>query len=117
MNFVSLLKEHDISFVVDIRRFPKSSAFEYNRENLVAKLPEFGIRYVFMGDMLGGLRRGGYRKHMQSDIYKDGINRLIALAKEGNVVLMCKERSDSGCHRRYIVETLKSLNIGANALR
>ena len=110
-NLISLLNEHSIASLVDIRRFPKSSAVEYNRENLEAKLPEFGISYIFMGDTLGGLRSGGYRKHMESDSYKDGINKLLALAQRGNVVLMCKERSDAGCHRRYILETLASFGI------
>ncbi len=109
-NFIPLLKQNNIKYVVDVRRFPKSSSSEYNRENLEISLPEFGINYVFMGEALGGLRRGGYPRHMQTDLYKDGINRLLDLAEEGNVVLMCKERSDSGCHRRYIVETLKNLN-------
>jgi len=60
---VSLLKEQHIAFIVDVRRFPRSTVLEYNRENLEVKLPQFGISYIFMGDILGGFRRGGYRKH------------------------------------------------------
>lgn len=111
VNFVFLLRDHNIAFLADIRRFPKSTVPEYNKESLEAKLAEFGINYISMGDTLGGFRRGGYRKHMESELYNHGINKLLELAKEGNVALMCKERSDAGCHRRYIVETLASKGI------
>lgn len=108
---VSLLQEHGITFVADVRRFPRSTVTEYNKENLEAKLPQFGISYISMSDTLGGFRPGGYRKYMESDSYRRGINKLLELADQGNVVLMCKERSDAGCHRRYIVETLANKGI------
>jgi len=110
-DFISLLDKHHISMVIDVRRFPKSSSSEYNRENLESRLLEFSIDYISMGETLGGLRSGGYPKHMETDSYQAGINQLLELAKGRNIVLMCKERSDSGCHRRYIVETLKGLGV------
>ena len=110
-DFISLLNQHHINIVIDVRRFPKSSSSEYNRENLESRLPEFSVDYISMGETLGGLRSGGYPKHMETNSYQTGINRLLDMAEGRNVVLMCKERSDSGCHRRYIVETLKSLGI------
>jgi len=45
------LKEQHIAFIVDVRRFPRSTVPEYNRENLETKLPQFGISYIFMGDI------------------------------------------------------------------
>jgi len=105
-DFVALLQQHSISLVVDVRHFPRSKAPEYNKESLEAKLPEFGISYIWMGDTLGGFRKGGYPKYIESDDYRDGISKLLELAERGNLVLMCKERTDAGCHRRYIVETL-----------
>jgi uncharacterized protein (DUF488 family) len=109
--FISLLQRHNIVVVVDVRRFPKSKVPEYSKESLEAKLAQFGISYIWMGDTLGGFRRGGYPKHMQSDNYKDGIDKLLQLAEQGNLVIMCKERQESGCHRRYIVETLVTKGI------
>jgi uncharacterized protein (DUF488 family) len=116
-DFVALLQQHGISSVVDVRRFPRSKAPEYNKESLEAKLPQLGIGYIWMGDNLGGLRRGGYPKYMESDDYQDGMNKLLELAEQGSLVLMCKERSDAGCHRRYIVETLAGKGIVSIALR
>lgn len=64
-----------------------------------------------MGDTLGGLRREGYEKYTETETYKEGIRNLLELAKEGDTVILCKERSDKGCHRRYIVKTLTDLNV------
>jgi uncharacterized protein (DUF488 family) len=69
-----------------------------------------------MGDALGGLRRGGYPKYMESDDYQAGITKLAELAEQGNIVLMCKERSDLDCHRRYMVATLTAKGIKSTPL-
>jgi uncharacterized protein (DUF488 family) len=106
-----LLQQHNITLVVDIRCSPKSTVPEYNKESLEAKLPQSGIGYIPMGDALSRFRKGGYPKHMETELYNYGIDRLLELAKGGNAVLMCKERSDTGCHRRYIVETLANKGI------
>ena len=110
-DFVSLLQQHNIALVVDVRRFPRSTAPEYDKESLETGLPRFGISYLLMSDALGGFRKGGYSKHMESELYNRGISALFELAKEQNIVLMCKERSDAVCHRRYIVETLANKRI------
>jgi uncharacterized protein (DUF488 family) len=110
-DFVVLLRQHGISLVVDIRRFPRSKMTEYDRESLEAKLPQVGIAYIWMGKALGGLRRGGYPKYTESDDYQAGIARLLELAERGNIGLMCKERNDAARHRRYIVETLATKGI------
>lgn len=116
-DFVALLQQHGLSFVVDVRRFPRSKAPEFEKESLEAKLPQFGISYIWMGDTLGGFRRGGYPKYMESDDYRDGISKLLELAEQGNLVLMCRERTDAGCHRRYIVETLANKGIKTTPLK
>jgi len=108
--FISLLKKHGINIVVDVRRFPRSMYPEYIKENLEKELPKFGIKYVFMGDTLGGFRRG-YEKHMETEAYREGIKNLLKLTKQGKVVIMCLERSPKGCHRRYISQTLKDLDV------
>jgi len=115
-DFVALLQQHGISLIVDIRRFPRSKMPEYSKESLEAKLPQFGISYIWMGQTLGGLRRGGYPKYMETDAYQAGITKLVELAEQGNIVLMCKERTDAGCHRRHIMETLADKGIKTNPL-
>jgi uncharacterized protein (DUF488 family) len=64
-----------------------------------------------VGETLGGFRGGGYPKYMESDDYQAGITKLLELAEQGNIVLMCKERSDLGCHRRCIIEKLVNKDV------
>jgi uncharacterized protein (DUF488 family) len=116
-DFVAHLQQHGIALVVDVRRFPRSKAPEYKKESLEAKLPPFGISYIWMGDTLGGFRRGGYPKYMETDDYRDGISKLLELAEQGTLVLMCKERTDAGCHRRYIAETLAGKGLKTTPLK
>jgi uncharacterized protein (DUF488 family) len=116
-DFVALLQQHGIALVVDVRRFPRSKVPEYGKESLEAKLAQFGISYIWMGDTLGGFRKGGYPKYMESDDYQDGISKLLELAEQGNLVLMCKERSDAACHRRYIIGTLAGKGIVSITLK
>jgi len=116
-DFVALLQQNGISSVVDVRRFPRSKAPGYEKASLEAKLPQFGISYIWMGDTLGGFRRGGYPKYMESDDYRDGISKLLELSEKRNLVIMCKERTDAGCHRRYIAETLAGKGIKTTPLK
>lgn len=105
--FINFLKDVEINFLVDVRRFPTSKKPEFRRENLEAELNRHGIRYEFLGETLGGYRRGGYQKYTETEAYKEGIRRLLELARESNLVIMCLERSHRYCHRRFIAETLK----------
>ena len=105
-DFVGILREHGVDVVVDVRRFPKSKDENYLKENLEVELPRLGIKYVYMGDLLGGFRRGGYEKYMESEEYLQGISRLLELAETHRVALMCVEKNVRGCHRRHIAKTL-----------
>src|SRR5438445_1176537 len=54
---VGALQAHSIETLVDIRSFPMSRRLpHFNRESLEKKLPESGIRYVWMKE-LGGRRK------------------------------------------------------------
>jgi len=109
-DFLSLLKKYGINLVIDVRRFPKSKYTEYVRENLEKELPKQGIGYVFMGDTLGGFRRG-YQEYMKTEAYMKGIEDLLDLAKRRRVTILCLERSPKSCHRRYISQTLQDLGV------
>jgi len=103
-------KERNITLIGDIRRIPKSPVTEYSKENLEQLLPKAGVIYVFLGELLAGFRKSGYPQYMQTDAYQQGIRKLLELVEKENLILMCKERSDAGCHRRYIVSTLNNMN-------
>jgi len=61
--FITLLKEHDIEVIADIRRFPTSKIQHFKREQLEKWLPENSVEYVWLGKQLGGYRKGGYKRH------------------------------------------------------
>jgi uncharacterized protein (DUF488 family) len=53
--FVELVAGERIEFLVDVRSFPYSRfAPHFNREELDAAMSARGIRYLFLGDALGG---------------------------------------------------------------
>jgi len=109
--FVGFLKSLGIDILVDVRRFPTSRNPEFKRENLEAELYKHGIRYECVSEGLGGYRKGGYQKHVETEAYWEGIRRLTKLAEDGNVAIMCLERSHKYCHRKFIAETLSEMGI------
>ena len=91
---------------MDVRRYPRSRRHPwFNREVLERALPQRGIRYVWLGDLLGGLGRD-YTSYMCTPEYREGIERLEALAEEATIAVMCAEAYWLRCHRRYIAESL-----------
>lgn len=110
--FINLLKENKINLLVDIRRFPVSKKFpHFEKENLKEKLENKGIKYVWMGEFLGGFRKEGYIKYMETKNFKKGISELINLNKlNKKVVIMCKEKLWFKCHRKFISIYLKQKN-------
>lgn len=107
--FIKVLKDHGITMVVDVRRFPKSRDSAFTRENLENNLRENGIKYVFLGESLGGFVRGGYEKYMESSKFREGFNMLLNLSGKEVIVIMCKEKNVKYCHRRFISNLLSSL--------
>lgn len=106
--FISMIKRHDINIVVDVRRWPTSKLEHFKKENLESLLKEVGVVYLWLGDKLGGFRKGGYKKFMDSPDFSEGIQSIISLSEKGNVCLLCLEPDSSKCHRRYITERLSS---------
>ena len=105
--FVSLLKEHQIEAVVDVRRFPRSRRNpQFNRERLEEILPREGIEYRWLGEELGGYRPGGYRAYIGTDGFERGIKLLEDLARRHRTAVMCAEKLWFRCHRRFIADRL-----------
>jgi uncharacterized protein (DUF488 family) len=121
--FVAALRAHHIEFVVDVRTAPYSKFKpEFTREPLEAALRERGIRYLFMGDTLGGQPRDpdcytegkvDYDKVRQQDFFKAGLQRLCKAHQQGvRAALMCSEGKPEQCHRsKMIGEALAALGI------
>ncbi|KYH37050.1 MAG: hypothetical protein AYL29_009750 [Candidatus Bathyarchaeota archaeon B24] len=105
--FLEKLRENRIELVVDIRRFPVSKFEAYRRDRLAEILAKKGIAYLWLGDLLGGYRTGGFENYMKTDDFKRGLKRLIEEAAIRRTCIMCLERKQRYCHRRFIAKALE----------
>src|SRR5690242_9735719 len=111
--FIALLKSSQIEAVSDVRSWPHSRMNpQFNRETLKRSLREAGIKYVFLGKELGARSedRGCYRNGQvqydllaNTELFKQGIERVKEGAQKYRVVLMCAEKDPLDCHRTILV--------------
>lgn len=108
---LSMLKASGIELVVDIRRWPTSKRGDFTRENMESWLRGAGIGYVWMGDRLGGYRRGGFERYMETREFKEGVEELLKMASQRRTCLLCLEENPRGCHRRFLARYLQRLGV------
>lgn len=107
--FIELLKENSIEVLVDVRSFPTSKNPDFKRESLKANLEIHGLKYVWLGNLLGGYRKGGYEEYMKTKSFKEGLEKLIELSKNFKSCILCLEKYQKHCHRRYIIRELERM--------
>ncbi len=100
--FLELLREHSIQVLADIRSFPTSKIEHFKREEMERWLPENGIEYVWLGKELGGYRKGGYKRHMRTKLFREGVQKLLEIARQKRTCMMCMEKNPKYCHRRFL---------------
>lgn len=119
--FLKILDAHSITMLMDIRTVPKSRHNpQFNSDALKGSLAGAGIAYAHLKE-LGGLRRPsknslntgwrnlsfrGFADYMQTHEFEVGLDRLIALGKSENVVIMCAEGNPFRCHRSLVADAL-----------
>ncbi|WP_135612882.1 DUF488 family protein [Methanococcoides sp. AM1] len=113
--FIDILQQYDLSYLVDIRSYPHSVREEFNKENLEVVLPKYNIAYSHCPG-LGGLREEGYIDYIKTDEFRKYFTKLIGKIKEVNsngsdVVLMCAEKNPKNCHRYKLSNELESSGI------
>lgn len=112
--FTDALVNNGVRYLIDVRTKPFSKYHpDFNRESLQAILRDAGIKYVFMGDTVGGLPsdpqcytdgKVDYRKTANSDAFINGLERLIkANSLDVNVSIMCAEMKPEQCHRSKLI--------------
>jgi len=109
--FLRILKTYGIELVVDVRRFLTSKWEWFKKESIQEALNIRNIRYEYLGDLLGGFRKGGYEKHMKTEEFKSGLSQVKELAKNCRVAMMCSEKIVFKCHRRFISRALQRRGI------
>lgn len=100
--FIELVTSHNLEVVVDVRRFPTSRFEHFHREKLAKLLGGIGIDYIYMGQELGGYRKGGYKSFTTTPDFKAGVKELEEIAQTRRVAILCAERFPWHCHRRFI---------------
>jgi uncharacterized protein (DUF488 family) len=120
---VRVLKAHEVEYLIDIRSVPYSRFRpEFSKNELDAELRRHTIRYVYLGDKLGGRPEGRdcyvddkvvYARVKEKAFYREGIARVQAAHHKGlRIALMCSEGKPEECHRSKLVgESLVELGI------
>jgi uncharacterized protein (DUF488 family) len=125
--FISLLEEHGVRLLADVRSLPGSKRYpQFNKETLTDSLGKTGIRYEHFPE-LGGRRKAkpeskntawrnasfrGYADYMETKEFRKGIERFIDVAAEfGPTAIMCAEAVWWRCHRSLISDYLKARGI------
>ena len=121
-DFIVRLQSFAIARLIDVRSFPGSRRYpHFNKENLSTDLTDAAIRYEHLRE-LGGRRRPrpdsiniawrndsfrGYADFMETNEFRDGVERLIEFASKQRVAIMCSEAVWWRCHRSMISDYLK----------
>jgi uncharacterized protein (DUF488 family) len=122
--FVGMLREAEVTFVVDVRTVPRSRTNpQYNRETLPQSLAPFHIGYEHV-EALGGLRgrsrdvapevnafwqNGSFRNfadYAMGAAFRGGLDRLKEIGRSQRCAVMCAEAVWWRCHRRIIADYL-----------
>jgi len=122
--FVALLREADVTLLVDVRTVPRSRTNpQYNRDTLPGRLAPLGIGYEHIA-ALGGLRGKkhevardvnafwendsfhNYADYAMSDAFRAGFARLRELGHAQRCAIMCAEAVWWRCNRRIITDYL-----------
>jgi uncharacterized protein (DUF488 family) len=122
--FVALLRQVDVTLLVDVRSFPRSRTTpQFNGDTLSGALAAAGVGYRHLR-ALGGRRhhRKGmppslntywrvmafrnYADYAETDEFRAGLRVLRELAREDRCAIMCAEAVWWRCHRRIITDYL-----------
>ena len=120
--FLALLAQHEVEALVDIRRFPGSRKHpHFSRDNLAAALPKSGVEYHWLEALGGrrakqrdaspnvGLENKGFRNYadyMLTDEFREGVEKLLEVARRKRTAIMCAEGLFWQCHRRLVSDFL-----------
>lgn len=112
-DFVRLLRQHDISLVVDVRSHPYSQYCpHFNGEQLEAALSRHGLQYVYKGKELGARpdspsyyegKKVSFAKLVEGREFQAALKWLLESLPDANVALMCAEKDPICCHRMILL--------------
>lgn len=112
--FLALLGRRQVEIVCDVRSLPQSARFpQFSQAVLENILRGEKMDYAFFGEELGGRPddpaayyddgRVNYRARRRSYAFQAGLERLLGLAQEKTVALLCAEEDPLDCHRFLMI--------------
>ncbi|MBD0345114.1 MAG: DUF488 domain-containing protein [Coleofasciculus sp. Co-bin14] len=122
---MNLLQQHGITAVADVRSHPYSRYLpHFNKSELEAALRAARIEYRFLGQELGARPndpscyvdgKAPYERIAATQLFEQGIKRLLKGAENYKIALMCAERDPLTCHRSILVcQHLRTFNLKIN---
>lgn len=121
-DFLKLLKDFGIEYLIDVRSQPYSKFNpQFNQNELKSVLENNSLKYVFMGDSIGGRPKDqtcydnsgkvDYDVLKTKEVFLAGIERLkVAHSKNLALAIMCSESKPSECHRSKLIGRVLSEN-------
>jgi len=123
--FIDLMRFYRVTHLVDVRSVPESSYWEdFRRARLTHLVPSVGLKYVYMGDTLGGVQDSPVlckdpgsvelAPLFISQAFQFGLDALLKAAADPEKVicLMCGCMKPHRCHRsRLIGEALRQREV------
>lgn len=111
--FEERLARHGVQVLADVRSAPYSKYQTDFRYGIIEALClQAGLQYLFLGDQLGGKPtdpelhtdgRPDYEKIAASAGFQDGLRKVIALAADTTLCLMCGCERPMRCHRGRLI--------------
>lgn len=115
MDFINILRKNQIEYLIDVRSKPYSKFNpDFSKSTLEQSSTSSGIKYVYMGDALGGQPdnqssftpdgKVDYEKLKEKPAFQNGIKRLVQAWKQNiRVALLCSEIKPEMCHRSKLI--------------
>jgi len=91
---ISILKEHQITYLIDVRSYPSSNKAGFNKNGLRWEINRTDIEYVWQGNILGGKGQ---------PITEAALGNLVFQVKGLNACLICQEHRPKNCHRFTVI--------------
>ncbi|HTQ61467.1 MAG TPA: DUF488 domain-containing protein [Candidatus Solibacter sp.] len=121
-DLLATLKRERVRFLIDVRSNPVSQFNpDFSADPLRGKLQSIGIRYVYMGDTLGGRPKDEtcyenghviYARVLEKSFFKTGIERLLKAYTHGiRVCLFCSEIRPEDCQRSKMISVSHDADI------
>jgi uncharacterized protein (DUF488 family) len=112
--FLALLRQYEIEVLVDTRSRPHSTYVpHFNHDVLQPAAANAGLRFVFLGNELGGRPDGAdyyderghvlYDRVAQRADFQQGVVKVEKGATSHKIAMLCSEENPATCHRRLLV--------------